>query len=114
MKIYPCVILVSLILYIQNTCESEKVTVKEKKEDCIKRELSEKEKKKGAKHCCFSKYKVKDVTFEVCGAFSENEYKNLFRYIKEAEMNDDVDIKTIDCKSSYLKLGTLALIFLLF
>ena len=137
MKIYTFLILVSLILYIQNACMNyDEITVK--KEDCFKRQLSEEEKLYGDKYCCYIKYKFgKTGSYEMCITITEEDYKYFDNTQKKAEEefgvgtlidcgdgkggDDDKkgedkgdDFTMINSKSSYLKLGALALIFLLF
>ena len=120
MKIYPFLILVSLILYIQNQCEKEN-EINAKKDDCLKRQLSEDEKKKGEKYCCYAQLKTEGLTFGICGGVTEEEYKDRDKHKKELEEEFDGTIESFECntkssdsKSLYLKLGAIALIFLLF
>ena len=61
------------------------------------------------------KLKGGGITEETCIALTEEDYQNIDKYIKESDaLFKGIDVKSVDCKSSYLKLGAIALIFLLF
>ena len=125
MKIYPFLILLSLILYIQNQCEKEdEITVK--KEECYKRPLSKDEKDEGDKYCCYVKLEVEGIPFEMCGAVTEEDLTNIEEKVKNIEADGEGVVKAIDCeghpgyvksgvstdkKTPILTVGALALIF---
>jgi len=113
MKTYSFVILAVLFLYIQNDCEIQNETVSNK-EVCWSRTFSEEEKnEKKYEHCCYVKYKFLDENHQECDGLDKDDYDNIKKYLKYVKMMK-IDVETLDCKSSYLKLGALALIFLIF
>jgi hypothetical protein len=49
----------------------------------------------------------------MCSELSKEDKENIKEVIKEAE-KEDVDIKSLDCKSSFIEFGLLSLMLLLF
>ena len=112
MKIYTFLILVSLILYVQNSCDT--FDQAKNKEECFNSELSEFEKQDNYTRCCYVQYKYSGHTLSECEPLNEDEYHDIDNYIKKVEDKYHMTVKKLDCESSYLKLGALALILLLF
>ncbi len=119
MKGYHALILLVLITYIYSAysdkyyCDSTKYNNPTKADDC-----------KAGNHdggyCCF----VKSKLYSRCRGFSPNEYKTIVDQVKIgkkcdlASLTDDDcsenEDYSIDCKSSYLAFGSLALLLLFF
>ena len=98
MKLYLLVVLISLIsLSIsQNTCA---LTASPSKSTCNSA-LSESDKKSGFKYCCYQEIE----SVKVCVPYTQDLYDAIGKAKKS-------DIKgTIECKSTYLKLGLLGLV----
>ena len=111
MKIFPIIILVYNFLYIQNNCELGLEKVDDPK-NCTQRKFSDTEKNL-KKHCCYFKYTILGKQFKDCNALTEEEYQNV-KEISKNYTKTGVYISTIDCKSSYLQIELLSLIFIIF
>lgn len=108
-KIYQLfILLVSLYIYSSNDCEQEDVS---KKSVCHDKTV-----KDSGKYCCFIKAKANGKTSSACVSLTKEEKENIKKTIEEWEKAADVSgakIKSLDCKSSFIELGLISLIFLL-
>ena len=108
MKIFQ-LLLVSLIIYFcysTTVCDIDDSATSQK--DCKDRELAE-----GDKYCCYFEGSVEGHAYKACLSLSEADYKDINKYIENFEKADNTGIDKIDCKSFYLQLGIMSLIFLL-
>ena len=105
--------LLVLIIYSYEICYKGDTT-SSTKEECLKSELDEDEKELGYQYCCFMKDDFK-YTDGACVPLTKPQYKNIKDFIKSHEMIDQPPPVNgiIECKSFYLKIGLLSLIFLL-
>ena len=62
-------------------------------------------------HCCL--FKVRDKK-DICHSINKTQYEHQSQYITYYESTYGVDVISLDCKSNYIKLGLLSLIYLLF
>ena len=61
-------------------------------------------------HCCFLKIKnEKDTCFPV----NKTQYDNIDKYIDNYEKLHNITVLSFDCKSDYIKIGLLSLLYLL-
>jgi len=109
MKVVVLLALLSLSVYAQE-CEGRASSYSDCKDLTVET----------GETCCYVEYDVKGVGESgVCYPVTEEEMKDLDKYIKEAEEEEsaefgadvDVDVK---CHSNYLSLAFLALLFILF
>ena len=64
-------------------------------------------------YCCYLKQKFLGETVTTCIELSKEEKENIKEAIKEAEKGG-ADIKSLDCKSSFIEFCLLSLMLLLF
>ena len=74
----------------------------------------------GFKHCCYAKgsytFAGQEVTVDYCVPLTEKEYNEIDKYIEDLEKGEDgykYSVKKIDCKSYYLTISLLSLLFIL-
>ena len=101
-----------LLSFINSTCEPDEENNKIRDDDdCTKRAFSEDEVANEAYKCCYLKQKVDAVTFKgnryQCITINQNQYNYIKDLIKSYENEAGVKDVSIDCKSSYIKLGLL-------
>ena len=63
-------------------------------------------------HCCYINGKNDEEEIKRCISLTKEEYDNIDDYIKKLE-NDGSKVKDLDCKSYYLELCLLSLLFIL-
>jgi len=100
MKIFPFVILLCLIIFTYQDCSAGT-----KKEDC---KVSETDKKNGKEYCCFL-----DVE-KTCLPLTKYQYKHINDLVKSYRLDGGSEDAKIDCKSLYLEISIISLLFLLF
>ncbi len=89
-------------------CEKENPSKKSECHDAY----ADKERNNG-KYCCYIEFKKDGEKGKFCEEYTKEEKDNIEETIKEIE-KDGFDVKSLDCKSSYLSIGLFSLIFLLF
>lgn len=107
---YQIIILLISFLYINNSSEDDCFEMDpSKKKVCHDKTVSN-----SGYYCCYIKYKSKGngQTYTLCSELSSEEKKDIDKAIEELE-SEGADVKNFDCKSSYLELGLLSIIFLL-
>ena len=107
-KIYQTIILLISLLFIHSETDNCYQLDPSKKSTCHDKTV-----KDSGNYCCYLKQKFDGNTITSCVELSKEEKENIKEAIKAAEKND-IKIKTLDCKSSFLEFGLLSLIFLLF
>ena len=112
MKIYQLIIFLIFFIYIQNAC----VTTSEIKKytDCTTRVISSAEKLAGDRYCCYLYGVSGSETTKTCIPISQGDYEDIESTIKFWEKFYSINMKSFDCKSSYIQIGLLGLLFLLF
>jgi len=110
MKIYQILICAILIFYVQNTCLTDSGI--NKASDCHSRELSPDEKQSN-KYCCYLYTSRNGVEGKECMTASIDDYNNIDSVISTIEGLFSVTVKSFDCKSAYLQIGLLSLLFFL-
>jgi hypothetical protein len=106
-KIYYLAILLVLLLNIQlsvSVCVQANPT---KKSTCHDRTPAY------ADFCCYYKVKASGVTVTSCLELTKDQKDKIKDTIDELEKTGGVDVKSLDCKSSFMQLGLFSLIFLL-
>ena len=111
MKIYQILICAILIFYVQNTCQVDSGI--NKASDCHSRELSPDEQKRN-KYCCYLYYTHNGEEGKECVTASIDEYNNIDSTITTYQGFFSITVKSFDCKSAYLQIGLLSLLFFLF
>lgn len=108
MKIYQIIILLISIVYIYSgSCVKENPSKKSECHDLY----TEEQKKTGS--CCYLKAKADGETVTVCMPLTNEQKNNIKDYIKDLEKGGG-DVKSLDCKASYLSIGLFSLILILF
>ena len=110
MKIYQILICAILIFYVQNTCLTDSGI--NKASDCHSRELSPYEKESN-KYCCYLYTSRNGVEGKECVTASIDEYNNIDSTITTYQGFFSITVKSFDCKSAYLQIGLLSLLFFL-
>jgi hypothetical protein len=64
-------------------------------------------------YCCYIKAKYDGETDTGCIPLSKAQKDDIGSYIKNMEKANNADVKSLDCKSSFMELGLFSLIFLL-
>ena len=113
MKIFQIILITTLVICIHNTCLKTEEPATSNTE-CHNRPLSDGEKAGGAAYCCYFDYLDGNHEDKSCIPFNQNQYDNMEDTIKAFENLMEVKILSIDCKSSYLQIGLLGLLFFLF
>lgn len=105
MKIFQLIFLLVLIIFTyQKDCDDF-----DKKEECKAENLSSDDKKAGKEYCCF--YKNDDDSG--CTSLTKYQYKHMKDYVKYNKLNGNREDATIDCKSFYLEISILIVLFIL-
>ena len=65
------------------------------------------------KYCCFIKGKYENEDISGCYPLKESQYNDMKQTIKDLEKKADTKVDKLDCKSFYLQLGLISLIFLI-
>ena len=108
MSIYHILILLSLIIFINNKDYCINTFPASKGDDCKNLEITSLD-----YHCCFVKGKINNKIMNHCVEIKPWEYKDLKAYIEDMNKESGNDIEGIDCKSIYLQLSLISLLFLL-
>lgn len=104
MKFYHIILVLLLIAYINTEDGCKSIKNPSKKSDCNGK-LSSTEQNKYS-HCCY----VDNDEGKACVALKKDEFDSLEQNIKEAKDKGE-KVGTIECNSSYLKIGLLSLLF---
>ena len=106
-KINQLIILLISILYIYSSgiCLEEDVSSKSTCHDQTNESAD--------LYCCYLKAKFDGETGTGCIPLSKAQKDDIGSYIKNMEKASDADVKSLDCKSSFMELGLFSLIFLL-
>lgn len=106
-KINQLIILLISILYIYSSgiCLEEDVSSKSTCHDQTDESAD--------LYCCYLKAKFDGETGTGCIPLSKAQKDDIGSYIKNMEKASDADVKSLDCKSSFMELGLFSLIFLL-
>ena len=106
-KINQLIILLISILYIYSSgiCLEEDVSSKSTCHDQTNESAD--------LYCCYLKAKFDGETGTGCIPLSKAQKDDIGSYIKNMEKTSDADVKSLDCKSSFMELGLFSLIFLL-
>lgn len=66
-------------------------------------------------YCCYMHYTMDgEDPYKGCIEITKEEYKDIKKYISEAEDKYNVKIKKLDCNSAHLEIGLLSLLLILF
>ena len=65
------------------------------------------------KHCCYLEGELNDKDVKGCFPLSEDQYKDMKKTIKDIENQNKAEVDKLDCKSFYLQIGIISLIFLI-
>ena len=107
-KLFPIIILLISLLCVYSasdpSCEDENVS---KKSIC-----HDQTQKNSGYFCCYYKSIYQGKTVTGCTELKQSQKDNIEKTIEEFNSNGD-DIKSLDCKSSFIELGLFSLIFLL-
>ena len=107
-KINQLIILLISILYIYSSSEN-----------CFEEDVKSKSTchdqtdESAGFYCCYLKAKFDGETGTGCIPLSKAQKDDIGSYIKNMEKASDADVKSLDCKSSFMELGLFSLIFLL-
>ena len=112
MKIYQLIIFTSLVICILNSCYKD--TDISRASHCTSRSLDAGEKLLGQKYCCYFYTKNGNDVDKKCVGITQSRYDDILSYIESYEQTWGVTVMSLDCKSSYLQIGLLGLLFLLF
>ena len=112
MKIYQLIIFTILFIYILNDC-STKTNINGYK-DCTTRVIGSDEEYVGMKYCCFVYGVNGNKELRRCTPIKQNQYNNMTFTINFYQKLYSYNIKSFDCKSSYIQIGLLGLLFLFF
>ena len=107
-KIYQTIIFLVTVLFIHSSDDNCYELNPSKKSTCHDKTVANSD-----YYCCYLKQKYLGETITSCTELSKEDKENIKEVIKEAEKND-VDIKSLDCKSSIIEFGLLSLMLLLF
>ena len=100
-------ILLSIFATTKQYCTGVTAT---KADDCKDDSLDSTEKDNDRVHCCYYKEEKKPNSGR-CKALTSRQYKNIGKYIKYEEKDDDYKYKiSIDCQSSFLHLFLFTLV----
>lgn len=108
-KIYQTIIFLVSLLFIHSTSEDSCSQLNpSKKSTCHDKTVANSD-----YYCCYLKQKYLGETITSCTELSKEDKENIKEVIKEAE-KEGLDIKSFDCKSSFIEFGLLSLMLLLF
>ena len=131
-KIFVCLLLVICINYIYPECMALEDGTTINKDTCLKRKVGNSETSLATGHtpdtCCHmeSSYKLNGnkVTTSICSAFEKKKVGDYIKKMKEeTKKSEDTSVSgqkitdakfSLDCSSSYLKFGIMALFIILF
>ena len=102
------ILLMINISFISSDCDME--VSASKAGDCEDLEVDE---SKGEKYCCFVKGTSNNKKLNTCVPITEAQYKDIDQTIKLVEGVFDGKVEKLDCKSFYLQLGLISLIWLI-
>ena len=108
-KIYQIIILLVSLLYIYTStdyCDIDDGNVS-KKSTCHDRTIES-----SGDYCCYLKYKYNGETYSICSLLDKEEKENIKDTINDYK-SQGTDVKSLDCKSSFIELGLFSLAFLL-
>jgi hypothetical protein len=111
-KVYPILFMLILLSIFTTTKQSTSCNaiVPTKADDCKDDSLDATEKDNDKVHCCYYK-EEKMPNSGRCKALTSRQYKNIGKYIKYKEEEDDYEYKiSIDCQSSFLHLFLFTLV----
>ena len=101
-------ILLSIFATTKQSTACEDITPT-KADDCKDDSLTPTEKDNDFVHCCY--YKKEKTNGASCKTLTSRQYKNIGKYIKYEEKDDDYEYKiSIDCQSSFLHLFLFTLV----
>jgi len=106
-KIYHLVILLVFLLNIQLSASTCVEANPSKKSTCHDKTVAN-----SGSYCCYYKAKASGVSGTSCIELTKDQKDNIKDFIKEFEKSG-VDVKSLDCKSSFIEFGLFSLIFLL-
>ena len=112
MKAY-LLIMAMLFIYIKSDCFEASSSLKRYK-DCTERVLNYLELLAGGKYCCYAYGYDGNKDVRKCIPITLNQYENMEDTINFYQKLYAFNIKGFDCKSSYIQIGLLGLLFLLF
>ena len=106
------ILLVLTLTYIHcdedtSECESKSGT---SAKDCKNLNVTD-----GYAHCCYLDAKSDEGSIKICTELLESEYKDIEKYIKDAEKEAELvhgKINKLDCSSYYIKITLLSLMIL--
>lgn len=106
-KINQLIILLISILYIYSVsdCSEDDVSSKSTCHDQTD--------ESAGFYCCYYKVKYDGNTGTGCTILTKAQKDDIGSYIKNLEKQSESDVKSLDCKSSFMELGLFSLIFLL-
>lgn len=105
MKIFQLICLLVLIIFtFQKDCDDY-----EKKEECKTENLSTDDKNDGKEYCCF----YKNGDYSGCTSLTKYQYKHMKNLVKYYKIKGYREDATIDCKSFYLEISILIVLFIL-
>lgn len=107
MKFCQIIFLVLLMIDISSCADCDIEASASKAADC-----KDLDKEGEIKHCCFIKGKIDDKEVKGCHPLTEAQYNDIKQTIKDLEKNN-AKVDKLDCKSFYLQIGIISLIFLI-
>ena len=111
MKTYKIIILLITILYVYSSSTEKCDMFNPSTRNTCHNLFTDEDRKKG-NYCCYHKYKYNDEKYIECLPLSEEEKADINGYINGLETSEQKVI-SLDCKSSYFRIGLLSLIYLL-
>ena len=114
MKNYKIIILLISVTYIYSQCFSFDYVFNKTK--WFEAKFSEDEKKLGYSNCCYYSFRhlSDDYDTNVCIGLYKEQFDDINKFILTTEEEQEVVINSVDCKSLYIKLGIISLIYILF
>ena len=112
MKIYQLIIFAILFIYIQHECATTSNI--NRRQDCNTRYIGVAEELFGSKYCCYVYGTSGNEEMKRCTPITQNEYNNMTTTINYYQKKYSMNIKSFHCKSSYIQIGLLALLFIFF
>ncbi len=105
MKFYHIILILLLIVYINTEDDCDDIKNPSSKKDCNGK-LSSNDKEKKYTHCCF----LENDGQKACLSFTQKEFDDIEKNMKEAKDKGE-KVGSIECNSSYIKIGLLSLLF---
>ncbi len=106
-SIYQIIILLVSLLYINSSSDCNDI------ENPSRTECRTYTSADDGEYCCYYKVKYQGNTYTRCLLLDKTEKDDINKFIDQLEKEDDVSVKSLDCKSSFIELGLFSLIFLL-